>query len=300
MRRTEDDSKIKLDAAEHNRVRTEETRKADLAEAGGAVADQQRWCNTLEQDLNHVRNQLAESEANLDWLREEFERDEHDKSVTLRQLGDDARSTEAALERAIREDATLGRQLEEAMQRQSQEHAKLAGDLQEIKASTAAAASDNEQRSHCAKPELHTLEPHGRIGVCCDAESIGQPVPTKQRHLQHAQQELLERDNIGQHKNLIPDQGRSSMGLSNLHMKLESHIQRLQRHTEELRSSLHSSASAGRLGTHAAAAMMSGSPSTAIVTTAATMPTAGALQEVARKEGIAGGQGAAESVKGGA
>jgi len=214
--------------------------------------------------------------------------------VTLRQLGDDARSTEVALERAIREDVTLGRQLEEAMQRQSQEHAKLAGELQEIKASTAATASDNEQRS------LYTLEPHGRIGGRCDAESTGQPALTKQRHLQHAQQELLERDNTGQHRNLIPDQGRGSMGLSNLHMKLESHIQRLQRHTEELRSSLHSTASAGRLGTPAAAAMMSGSPSTAIVTAATTMPAAGSPQEVARKEHISGGQGAAESVKGGA
>jgi len=311
LKRTQDDSKTKLDAAEHSRARIEESRKVELAEAGEAVANQQRRCATLEQELNNVRNQLAESEANLHWLREEFERDERDKSVTLRQLGDDARSNDATLEQAIREDATLGRQLEEAMQRQSQEHAKLARDLQEIKASTGTAAGDNEQRSHWPKPELQVIEPHSRSGGCCDAESTGQPAPTPQQLLQRAQQESLEREAVGQHRISISEQGRSSMGLSNLHMKLESHIQRLQRHTEELRSSLHSSASAGRLTTAAAASPMSGSPSTAIVTTAATMPAVRTLHEEGKREGMlesttlqsrcnAGGQGAAESVKGGA
>jgi len=310
LKRTQDDSKTKLDAAEHNRARIEESRKLDLAEAGEAVAEQQRRCGMLEQELSNVRSQLAESEANLGWLREEFERDERDKSFTLRHLGDDSRSTETALEQAIREDATLGRQLEEAMQRQSREQAKLAGDLQEIKASTAATASDKEQRCHLAKPELPALESHSRIGGFFDAGNTGQPAPATQQHLQHAQQSFLERENIGQHRNLI-DHGRNSMGLSNLHMKLESHIQRLQRHTEELRSSLHSSASAGRLGA-GTVSPTAGSPKRAIVAaSAATMPLAGTPHEVAKKEAVvrstsvqsrsaAGGHGATESVKGGA
>merc|ERR1711971_675664 len=57
------------------------------------------------------------------------------------------------------------------------------------------------------------------------------------------QEEALERENT-QLKSFLAQQSCSSAGLSNLHNKLENHIQRLQRHTEELRTNLHDASGA--------------------------------------------------------
>merc|ERR1719324_1235734 len=54
------------------------------------------------------------------------------------------------------------------------------------------------------------------------------------------QEEALQREN-SQLKSFLYEQNSTSSGLTNLHNKLETHIQRLQRHTEDLRRDIHTS-----------------------------------------------------------
>merc|ERR1712039_65254 len=166
------------------------------------------------------KSMFVESENNLAWVRQEFDRQDKDAAYALRQLGDEVRMVDAALIRAVSEEALLSRKLAETVQRQKDARNRISKEMDESRRS-ASILDDAREKEHdlrrCLGREPVTL----RGGYALD----------------DAQEDALEHEN-SQLRNMLSQQGRSSAGLSALHDKLESHIQRLQQHTEELRSSL--------------------------------------------------------------
>jgi len=229
LRRLQEESRSKLGAAERERVRIEETCRADTVGASESVIQQQKYVDSLEHDLHRLRYLLTESEANMAWVKQEHDREEREAGLTLRQLQNESQTTAAELEKAMKSDTSLARQLEDISQRKQQEQARLAKEMEAIRSSAAGEQSEAEVR-------LSRARAHLQLDFRASEERHRSVLDTAQ-----VQEEALERENT-QLKGLLAEQNATSGGLSNLHNKLETHIQRLQRHTEDLRRDIHSSA----------------------------------------------------------
>lgn len=94
---------------ERERARQLERQRLELTYGGQALS---RKSESLEHDLSKLHSLLAESEANLEWVRQETENEEREAAFTLRHLEEEVRSLSAALENARRQDADLAHQLE--------------------------------------------------------------------------------------------------------------------------------------------------------------------------------------------
>jgi len=232
LRRVQEDSRSKLSAAERERVRIEETCRADTCGASENLIQQQKYADSLEHDLHRLRYLLTESEANLAWVRQELDREEREAELNLRAVQSDSQGTAAELEKAAKSEAALARQLEETARRNQAEQARLTKEVEEIRRSSEAEQTEVEARLSRARAEcqLDFRVSTQRQRSTLDAERL--------------QEEALERENT-QLKGFLTEQNTTSGGLSNLHNKLETHIQRLQRHTEDLRRDIHSSAAMG-------------------------------------------------------
>lgn len=228
LRRVQEESRSKLGAAERERARVEETCRAETIGATESVAQQQKYTDALEQDLNRLRYLTTESESNLAWVRQELDREERESRLVLRQSDDSVRVIAEGLEKAMREDTALSRQIEETEKRHEQEMSRLAKEIDLVRRAAATEVAENDVRIHRARADMENelRSTDDRIRKVISSERM--------------QEEALEREN-SQLKGIISEQSATSGGYSNIHNKLETHIQRLQRHTEDLRRDIHSS-----------------------------------------------------------
>merc|ERR1712151_553763 len=121
LKRVHDESRNKLAVVEKQRVRMQETSRADLSQANHVVAQLQQHVKTLENDVARVNALLSESEANNSWVRQELGSQDRDAAVVLRQLEDDIRTATYSMDLAHREETSLAQQLDSAKQRHDQE-----------------------------------------------------------------------------------------------------------------------------------------------------------------------------------
>jgi len=240
LRRMQEESRSKLGAAERERVRIEETCRADNVGASESVLQQQKYADSLEHDLHRLRYLLTESEANYAWVKQELDREERETGLNLRQLQNDSQTTAAELEKAVKSDSALTRQLEDISTRNQQEQARLAKEMEAIRRSASGEQSEAEAKLSRARTDI-------QLDLRSSDERRRSVLDTDKM-----QEEALERENT-QLKGFLAEQNATSGGLSSLHNKLETHIQRLQRHTEDLRRDIHSSAAPAALTSTAAA-----------------------------------------------
>lgn len=183
----------------------------------------------MEHDLHRLRYLLTESDANLSWVRQELEREEREAGLTLRQLQNETQGSTADLEKATKGEVSMVRQIEDIANRNHQEQARLGKELEAIRQAATAERSEAEARLSRARADIdldvRVYDERNRGAI----------------NAGRLQEEALAREN-GQLKSFLAEQKSSSGGLSHLHNKLETHIQRLQRHTEDLRRDIHSSA----------------------------------------------------------
>jgi chromosome segregation ATPase len=231
LRRVQEESRSKLTAVERERVRIEEACRADTGGANDSVSHQQKYTDALEQDLSKLRYLLTESDANLSWVKQELEREEREAGIALKQLQNGAQSASAELEKATKGEVDLVRQIEETSLRNKQEQARLGKELEALRRAAAAEEMESEAklsrfRTDVAQ-ELRAKDDHHRSA----------------QNVERFHEEALEREN-SQLKSFLAEQTSHSGNLSSLHNKLENHIQRLQKHTEDLRRDIHSSTGA--------------------------------------------------------
>lgn len=244
LRRMHDDSRSKLTQAERERQRIEETCKHDSSTAGEELMQRQQRCEALEGDLNRLRYLLSESDANLVWMRQEFDREERDAQLIIRRLTDEVQAADATVEKSAKEDVQLQRQLEELAQRGEQERQRLCQELEDVRHSAMINLASADSRVQRAKAD-HESEMR-------EHEQLSRSLLSAERR----REESLERENA-QLRSFIAEQSHTSAGLSSLHNKIESQIQGLQRRTEELRSSIQTGTSV--TGTKPPAAIANGS-----------------------------------------
>lgn len=227
LRKVQEESRAKLTNAERERIRVEECCHTDCSKAGESVAQQQKYTDALEHDLHRLRYLLTESEANLGWVRQELDREERESAQSLRQLEKESSANALELEKAVQSENDLIRQVEETNQRSQQEQSRLLKELEAIRQAALAEQAESEAKLSRARADL---------------ELDMRVTDERQRgfNVEKFQEEALEREN-SQLKSFLAEQNATAGGLSQLHNKLESHIQRLQRHTEDLRRDIHSS-----------------------------------------------------------
>merc|ERR1712048_7194 len=121
LKRVHDESRNKLAVVEKQRVRMQETSRADLSQANQVVAQLQQHVKTLENDVARVNALLTESEANNSWVRQELGSQDRDAAVVLRQLEEDIRTATYSLDLAHREETSLAQQIDSLKQRNDQE-----------------------------------------------------------------------------------------------------------------------------------------------------------------------------------
>lgn len=217
---------------EHVKAKAKKGSQASLAEAKEVIIEQHQREEALERDLSQVRNWLAASEADLAWVRQEFDREDREASLALRQLGDEIRVAQIALEKAVRDEQGLSRKVGDAGRRDEQERARLMRELESARAASAHVE---------ARPSTTSFSQRAILGVLDDvsfgsgeAHDVSRPRASLARS---ASLGSVTGASCSSRAMGRPDGPRPEV-VSTLSTELDTHIQRLHRHTEELRSSL--------------------------------------------------------------
>ena len=107
LRQVQDESSLRLAHVEKERTRTEERYRSEIGDSQRHVVHHGKRVEALEHDFSRVKYLLNESLSNLNWVRQEREREEKDLGQTKRQLTEEVRSAGNALEAAKRNEATV-------------------------------------------------------------------------------------------------------------------------------------------------------------------------------------------------
>jgi len=229
LRQLQDDGHSKHSTTEKER----DSCRHELAEAARELSDARGRLEANEQEVLRVRYLLNESQSNVSFVKKEREREDHEHAETNEKLREEAMQVSGALEAAMRNEVALTQQLEAATGRYQQERMKAQRELEELKNGGEQQISDVERRVERLK-----------------AEYEGQMQSLDMRHREELHRERKAIDALaqenGQLRNFLSEHRRtSSADMNSLHSQLESHIGRLQRHTEELRGDLNRSAVVG-------------------------------------------------------
>jgi len=243
LSRAQDENRAKLEVVGREKARVEETCKSDMASRRDTLNQQQRQVDMLEHHLARVRSLLQESEANLSWVHQEFEREDHEASNAVRQLTEATRSLQAALDKSIRDETSLSRRIGDATQSIEDERKRLLKELDEVRHSTAVEQAELESRVQRAKSELE-LELRGRRERERERDrDRNRSMAYRASDVERARDESLDQDTCHLQGSLQGSYSQSrENALPTTHTRyvareLENRIQRLQRYTEELRSS---------------------------------------------------------------
>eukprot|EP00403_Amphidinium_massartii_P008589 CAMPEP_0178412192 /NCGR_PEP_ID=MMETSP0689_2-20121128/21885_1 /TAXON_ID=160604 /ORGANISM="Amphidinium massartii, Strain CS-259" /LENGTH=908 /DNA_ID=CAMNT_0020033425 /DNA_START=1 /DNA_END=2727 /DNA_ORIENTATION=- len=208
-----DESRTKIDLAQREKARMEQSCQSEVGAAREEVLRHRRRAEALESDLSRMSSLLQESEANSDWVRQELDRADHEAEATAQLLGNDMRSALTELERAAAEEQRISQQVEAQCVRNEQDRMALLQDIDEI------------------WPEAKPF----RVGA---GQKLA-PQPKAFRSSGETPAAAAALDNSSTMMILTPEKpaytGLSSTSFPQLHSKLEDHIQRLQRQTDELR-----------------------------------------------------------------
>eukprot|EP00928_Gymnodinium_smaydae_P080005 TRINITY_DN63812_c0_g1_i1.p1 TRINITY_DN63812_c0_g1~~TRINITY_DN63812_c0_g1_i1.p1 ORF type:complete len:1066 (+),score=242.30 TRINITY_DN63812_c0_g1_i1:80-3277(+) len=260
LQRAQEESRGRIDALQREKTRLAERARSEITDASEALAKQQKKVDALDQDVSRVRCLLRESESNLTWVRAELERSEVELNVQRRALEDETHATQGLLDRTLREDASLARQIEDANRRIEHDKSCLARELGGVQRATAVERVEVDKR--CDLETEFSRFGRGRSGggggqggVTLPDESAvdrsySSSVGVSASGFLNASSSAVAEPSGG---GFAFSGGGGSLGasrdvgISALHSKLESHIARLQRHTDALRGNLHAAPSASRL-----------------------------------------------------
>lgn len=229
LRQLQDTSQAKHGTTEKER----DSCREELAEASRELFDMRARVESNEQEVLRVRYLLNESQSNVNFVKQEREREEHNYSEKSGHLREEAMQMSGALEAAMRNEVALAQQLEAATTRYQQECLKAQMELEEIKDAENKQAVEAERRVERLR-----------------AEYEGQLQGLDSRHRDELLRERKAADTLSKENNqlrcFLKEHRRiSSADINSLHSQLEGHIGRLQRHTEELRGDLNRSAAVG-------------------------------------------------------
>jgi hypothetical protein len=159
-------------------------------------------------------------------LKKEKELQDRDAAVAKQQFHDEKRRVSEALETASRNEVSLTQQLDEAAQRHQQERQRFDREIEELKRANTQQLTERDQRIEWMKAEYekrnHAMESHHTSEVEREKARVDAALH---------QNEQLRRFFAEQKRN-------STNGMSSLQSQLETHISRLQQHTQELRGDL--------------------------------------------------------------
>lgn len=131
VRHARDENRVKLEGAEKERAKIEETRRSEILQANEYVAYQQRHMEELERDVGRVRALATESDSNLTFIRQECLQEERDGVRVQRDLEEEIHDLNSQLDRARRDEASLVKQAEVQRFRSDQERQDLRRGLHE-------------------------------------------------------------------------------------------------------------------------------------------------------------------------
>lgn len=220
VRHTQGEYEGRLAILERERVAAEERYHAESGGTQNELALLQERSGALERELERLRRLLSESEGNLHWVRQEKDREERESAFVREQLQDELHHVSSGLEAAISGEASVKAQIESAAAQQTRDSGRLTQEITDMrsKCATQQAEADVRQKT-----------------VQCEHDTQLQVAQAKHQELIsgcRGRQEALTRENE-QLRLLVGEKFRSPTSAQS---QLESNIQRLQRHTEALRS----------------------------------------------------------------
>lgn len=228
LREARDESLAKLREAEQSKAAVEASCHSMTTDAEQVVGELRQFCNGLERKLVRLRCSIVENETSLSLSMQEIGQDDQDIS-SLRKLEVDVSAARRTREQVAEEEVSITRQIQEIAQEQDEEQARLTQELEYIRCQTMRQTSVLQDQWQQAKAEQDRS-----LSSNIDRSRNYSTITVGWSHEEVAQ---------GEHdsfRSTLTHQGRGSVGLTKLHSKLEGHIQRLQRHTDQLRNSLQS------------------------------------------------------------
>eukprot|EP00931_Biecheleriopsis_adriatica_P044937 TRINITY_DN25758_c0_g1_i1.p1 TRINITY_DN25758_c0_g1~~TRINITY_DN25758_c0_g1_i1.p1 ORF type:complete len:1019 (-),score=321.68 TRINITY_DN25758_c0_g1_i1:49-2844(-) len=224
LRRVQDEGSSRTLALE----REKDSCQAELGEAAKMLEATKAQLEIAEKDLSRLRSELGESMTHAQLAKQSTEKLEQEAAELKQRLSMEFTEVSTALENALQNEASLTAKLEEASIRHSQERQLLESEMQQLKLSTDMQVAEREQRLERLKAD-YEAQLRG-----CETRFAGEFQKEK------AKADAVLREN-NQLRHFMQEQKMtSSAGMSSLHSQLESHILRLQRHTDELRGEFRS------------------------------------------------------------
>jgi len=225
MRQVQEESVARAGALEQER----ESCRSDLTATKERLAEALARLEAAEGDLGRLRYLLNESQSGSERIKKEKELEEREAASSREQVQDEFRRASSALETVTRSEVAMKQQLEDLAARSQQERQRIERELADLKRSSEAQLSEREQRIEWLKAEyekrIQALESHHTSEVEREKATVDAALH---------QNEQLRRFFTEQKKT-------SNAGMSSLQQQLESHINRLQHHTAELRGDLNRS-----------------------------------------------------------
>mmetsp|Transcript_17734 Transcript_17734/g.41257 ORF Transcript_17734/g.41257 Transcript_17734/m.41257 type:complete len:851 (+) Transcript_17734:105-2657(+) len=133
LRRLQDDCATRIGMMEREKAKMEDQYAADMVQLERALAQQHGQLEALESSATHLRSLLADSQANLAWVKQERERDEGKMNARSQQLQDDLQRTYAAIVEAQRSEASLKSELDLAATRVEHANSKLSAEVSDAR-----------------------------------------------------------------------------------------------------------------------------------------------------------------------
>jgi len=239
LRQMQDECSVQVFALERDRATAEEQLRSAMEQIKKDHSAQEAHVQTLDRDLGRVRLLLSDSQANLVWVQQEREREQREVAALHERFEDDLKHASGELQAVTAEEASAKASLQSAVAQQQDQSMRLSKEIDTLKQRDSAHHSQSTARLK----KMHD-----------DFEAQSQAVQSRARDTMAATRvrfEALTRENQ-QLRHMIGDQPKvpasaSASSLPNASdfasrvrrpSQLEDHIQRLQRHTEELRSDL--------------------------------------------------------------
>lgn len=207
----------------------ERDKDAAVQEAQGALrtlTELKARTEAADQDAASTKLGLEESRASLVEAQLEKERVDREAQGLRERLQEETSQARAALENAAKQEAILSSRLEESLLRHRQDSIRLEQELESLRKDSDRQAIEADQQLHQLKNEY---EAKLRVSETRFASDVA-------RERQKADAASKENEQL---RHFLSEQRKSSaLGMTSLQAQLESHLLRLQRHTDELRSDL--------------------------------------------------------------
>eukprot|EP00927_Polykrikos_kofoidii_P013273 TRINITY_DN15786_c0_g1_i1.p1 TRINITY_DN15786_c0_g1~~TRINITY_DN15786_c0_g1_i1.p1 ORF type:complete len:1478 (+),score=300.18 TRINITY_DN15786_c0_g1_i1:138-4571(+) len=222
LRQVQDESMARVTALDSDK----EVCRTELLDRENRLVETQTRLDAAEQDLSRIRYLLNESQTTVNHVRQEKLREENDHAAAREQLQQELKQVSSALENALRIEVTLTQKIEETSVRQREERFKLESQIEDTKRTSDANVNEREQRLERMRAEYDSRINSAETRYASEMER------------ERLRSEAVARENDQLRKFLADQRKSSAHGMTSLQTQLESHIMRLQQHTNELRGDL--------------------------------------------------------------